>query len=124
MVRSFVVVVFYVPIQDCTVQYEKIFLRNCSDRRLLLLHFDFQKKNASNILYLKWNLVVRWLVVVVFLCTYSTVLLLYYSTYRNFLKILSDDFAHALFLASGLTSENASKKNSPQAAERVGTLKC
>ena len=77
-----------------------------------------------DILYLKCNLVVRWLVVVVFLCTYSTVLLLYYSTYRNFLKILSDDFAHALFLASGWTSENASKKNSPQAAERVGTLKC
>jgi len=51
-----------------------------------------------DILYLKCNLVVRWLVVVVFLCTYSTVLLLYYSTYRNFLKILSDDFAHALFL--------------------------
>jgi len=48
VVRSFVVVVFYVPIQYCTVQYEKIFLRNCSDRRLLLLHFDFQKKNASN----------------------------------------------------------------------------
>ena len=80
--------------------------------------------STFTILYLKWNLVVRWLVVVVFLCTYSTVLLLYYSTYRNFLKILSDDFAHALFLASGLTSENASKKNSPQAAERVGTLKC
>ena len=43
-----VVVVFYVPLQyySTVLQYEKFFLRICSDR-LLLLHFDFQKNNAS-----------------------------------------------------------------------------
>jgi len=37
--------------------------------------------------------------------------------YRNFLKIISDDFAHAL--SSGLSSKNASKKNSPQTAKET-----
>ena len=55
---------------------------------------------------------VSWFVVVVFYVPTGL-----YLQYRYFLKIISDDFAHAL--SSGLTSKNASKKNSPQAAKET-----
>ena len=69
---------------------------------------QFTSPEADKILYIKWKIdrgsFVRWWWSS-FLCTYVPTYPHYCTVlqYRNFLKILSDDFAHAL--SSGLTSK-------------------
>ena len=93
-----------IALRKRTLSPVRIVLEDSSKRSFML--FVVVSLQLGSILYIKCNLVVRgsWFVVVVFYV--PTVL-----QYRNFLKIISEDFAHALssgFLQKCLEEELSS----------------